>query len=472
MTAVSDPSPSSLDPVPTSSEKDTWPFEDPERARAHARETDRPMFVYWSAKWCPPCAELQVSVLRRAPFRSRWTRFVPLAVDGDAPGAQAYGERIDANVYPTMMLLDNAERIWIRMPCGLQESTFCSVIDAALRQRTPIGDLAHALSNRRSLSDDKVIQLVFHYWPLEQRVFPDERRLAFMETLDEAASAFPGRLLTDTISGSGLSARALAWHLVERASRSGTLTSPALRAQLTERFVELLRSDEATYSTLYYVLVGLTPVLRFLRDGEPNGLEPLIDSLSSVLERFVDDELLSWTERLIAQSALINLRTPADFREVSKALQERTRRLTAMANADTASVIERQSVMNMAGHLLKQVGLLEDSITLFRAEIDRSPWPTYFMPHVAETYLELGERDEAIRWWRRAYEDTVGPTTRFELGVRYVAALVQHAALERSTIEGTVTRLLGGPVDGADLGRGRLRRSLGTLNRTLSAWTP
>src|SRR6202000_1798667 len=96
-------------------------------------------------------------------------------------------------------------------------------------------------------------------------------------------------------------------------------------------------------------------------------------------------------------------------------LMQRTRALVAQADAATAGEVERQSVMNMAGHLLRQSGLRRESIGLFCREIARSPWPTYFMPYVAEMHMEEGESDEAFRWWRRAYEETPGKTTRFEL---------------------------------------------------------
>jgi hypothetical protein len=189
-----------------------------------------------------------------------------------------------------------------------------------------------------------------------------------------------------------------------------------------------------------------------------------------MLSRLVDDGSLSWTERLIAQSASVALQSMPEAPGGPAPLLERTRVMVASADAATVSATERQSVMNMAGHLLRQGGLREESIRLFRAEIDRSPWPTYFMPYVAEMYMEQNDRDEAFRWWQRSYDETPGKTTRFELGVRNIAALVRHAPEERSGIERMIARLFSDHGDDADMARGRVRKSLGLLARTLKGW--
>jgi hypothetical protein len=215
--------------------------------------------------------------------------------------------------------------------------------------------------------------------------------------------------------------------------------------------------------------VGIEPVLALLCGNDETLRDALRAPLCMALERFVEDVSLTWTERLIAQSAFLSLQSNLEP-QGDESLRNKTRTLVAAADAATHSQIERQSVMNMAGHLLKQSGFREESITLFRGEIDKSPWPTYFMPYVAEMYMEEGESDEAFRWWRRSYEETPGKTTRFELGVRYIEALVRHAPDKRALIESMVTRLLAERGEDGDMTRARMRGSLGLLARTLAHW--
>jgi Thioredoxin-like len=437
------------------------PLDDLDAALARSRRKHQPIFLYWGTKWCPPCAEMQMTVLQRRSFLSRNAGMIAVAVDGDAPGAQACGERIDSEVYPTMLVLGEDEREWIRMPCGLRDETFCAVLDAALRRRTPMAQLAETLQHQSlGLHDDDLTLLASHYWPQDRRVRPAAERLGFLERLDAAAA----KRRAETAQ------RALVWRLVEHASRPGEATAPALRDRLHERFVELLDSREATFSMLYYLLVGLEPVVSLLCDNDDTRRRDLIETLTRVLERLVDDETLTWTERLIAQSARIGIAAKPNEPESPLSLRERTQTLVAKAEAATASETERQSVMNMAGHLLRQAGLHSEAVRVFRTAVDRSPWPTYFMPYLAEMYMEQDEREEALRWWQRSYEETTGRATRFELGVRYVVALVRHAPKDRATIEGMVTRLFADRGDDADMARGRMRKSLGLLSRTLGSW--
>jgi hypothetical protein len=437
---------------------DPWSFDDLDSALARSWEIDAPIFLYWGTKWCPPCAEMQVTVLQRPAFQARCANMVALAVDGDALGAQACGERLDTDVYPTVLVLDSDAREWIRMPGGLTEDLFCASIDAALRRRTPMALLADGLEG--GAHEDDLALLAFHCWPQDRRIHPGTRRLAFLERLDAAVTA----------AGPEPAARVLTWQLVERTSRPSDDTAPAVRHRLHDRFLDLLHSRQASYSALYYLLVNLEPVVAFLCENDGARRRELTETIARVLDRLVDDGTLSWTERLIAQSASVTLRSGPETPGGPPSLLERTRAMVAKADAATACVTERQSVMNMAGHLLRQGGLRDESIRLFRAEIDRSPWPTYFMPYVAEMYMEQDDREEAFRWWRRSYEETPGKTTRFELGVRYIAALVRHAPEERAVIERMAVRLFSDRGDDADMARGRVRKSLGLLARTLGNW--
>jgi hypothetical protein len=424
-----------------------------------SRATSHPIFLYWGTKWCPPCAEMQVTVLRRAQFRARCAQMIALAIDGDALGAQACGERVEVAVYPSMLILGGDEREWIRLPCGLKEGALCSVIDAALRKRTPMSLLVDSLYRGVELDEDDLTLLAFHYWPQDRRLRPGPERLSLMERLD---AVVPRNL-------SALASRVLVWQIIERSGRSHA-NEAALRDRLYDQLSALLDSREATFSALYYLLVAVEPVIEFLCENDgPRRLE-LSKAFRSVVKGLVEDPTLSWTERLIAHSARLTLECDALSPDPSPLLMQWTRALVAQADAATAGEVERQSVMNMAGHLLRQSGLRQESIHSFCREIDRSPWPTYFMPYVAEMQMEEGEIDEAFKWWRRAYEETLGKTTRFELGVRYVEALVRHAPGNRALIESTVTRLFADRGDDVDATRARARRSLGLLARTLAQW--
>ena len=59
---------------------------DIEAAFAIARAETKPVFLYWGAKWCPPCNQVQATLFNRQDFIERSRAFVPVYVDGDSPG--------------------------------------------------------------------------------------------------------------------------------------------------------------------------------------------------------------------------------------------------------------------------------------------------------------------------------------------------------------------------------------------------
>src|ERR1700692_4965629 len=61
-----------------------------EQAIAAAQQRNRPLLVYWGAVWCPYCQALKKTVFTRADFIEKSNLFIPVYLDGDLPGAQAW----------------------------------------------------------------------------------------------------------------------------------------------------------------------------------------------------------------------------------------------------------------------------------------------------------------------------------------------------------------------------------------------
>ena len=77
---------------------------DVDAAFARAVAERKPLFVYWGAKWCPPCNQVKATLFNRVDFIERSRAFVPVYIDGDSPGAQKLGARFKVRGYPTLLL--------------------------------------------------------------------------------------------------------------------------------------------------------------------------------------------------------------------------------------------------------------------------------------------------------------------------------------------------------------------------------
>src|SRR5262245_20881607 len=70
-----------------------WYPGDVDAAFAAAKADDKPLYLYWGAEWCPPCAQIKSTIFNRREFQERSKLFIPVYLDGDTPGAQKQGQR-------------------------------------------------------------------------------------------------------------------------------------------------------------------------------------------------------------------------------------------------------------------------------------------------------------------------------------------------------------------------------------------
>jgi protein disulfide-isomerase len=151
----------------------------------------------------------------------------------------------------------------------------------------------------------------------------------------------------------------------------------------------------------------------------------LVQAWTDMLERALADAALSPTERLIAGHALLQM---AELTAPAQQLRPRLALLVSETLTAARTPADRQTVVNMAGHLLRAAGYEGLAYAVFEAEAARALHGSYFMPYLAEMAQARGDADAARGWWRRAFETAIGDVTRFQLGVRYVRGLASLGA--------------------------------------------
>src|SRR4026207_1517879 len=93
------PTPASIARVNTKTTADV------DSAFASAIADKKPVFLFWTATWCPPCNHVKSTIFARDEFVAKSRAFVPVYIDGDTPSGQALGKRFNVSGYPTMVLL-------------------------------------------------------------------------------------------------------------------------------------------------------------------------------------------------------------------------------------------------------------------------------------------------------------------------------------------------------------------------------
>lgn len=116
-------------------------MEDPEAATALARESGRPLLVFFTADWCPPCRTLKRGALADERVIERVERdFVPLKIDlteADAPHASV-AERHGVRSIPTVLVVGAGGRAAHRVEGAVGPENFLAFLERA----APVADRA------------------------------------------------------------------------------------------------------------------------------------------------------------------------------------------------------------------------------------------------------------------------------------------------------------------------------------------
>jgi hypothetical protein len=202
---------------------------------------------------------------------------------------------------------------------------------------------------------------------------------------------------------------------------------------------------------------------------------PLVASFDAALARLQNDATLSRGDRvsaLIERVNLARLGQPKDSiaPKLPESLVGEVRDTAARMDREISDGFERQAVITAVAHMQGQAGLWGDSDALLKANLARSHSPYYLMSQLASNARKLGRKDEALGWYQRAYETSVGPATRLQWGASYVGALVDLAPADASRIERAASQVFADAAKDRGAFHDRSGRSLERVGKKLTAW--
>ena len=133
----------SIEPEPQhqKSAKIDWYGGEIEAAFEYARTTGKPLFLYWGAQWCPPCHYLKNKIFSRPEFVAQMDNFVPIYLDGDTERAQALGEELDVQGYPTVIIFNASGDEVMRMSSSVPVDQYALVLDNAVSGMRPVQEV-------------------------------------------------------------------------------------------------------------------------------------------------------------------------------------------------------------------------------------------------------------------------------------------------------------------------------------------
>ncbi len=439
-----------------------------ESAFAAARAQNKPVFLYWGAKWCPPCHELKATVFARPDFIEKLKLFIPVYLDGDDPGAQKWGDKFGVSGYPTVLVLRADRSELARISGGMDLSQYAEVLDLVLGDVRPVNAILAALKSgdARPLSRDDCRRLAYYGWDLTDEV--DTRFSTLAEILSRAAARCPAAADSDKarliIAAAGMAADGEADALA-----SGKLPGHRLVELIGE--VEQIVKDTALADDNADALGDLdASFFQAAIKVTPTHVAIWSQRFGAVMDAAATDGRFSAADHLyFLYSKLVATKALDPQHKLPMDLSAQARQRIDAALAGKLDEHTRASVVNAALNILDLTGDDDRAYAITREQMAQSKSPYYYMLDLASLDEKHGHIDSAVNWLAQAYAQSQGTATRFQWGADYLMGLIRMKPADDAAIRTAGLSVLG-ELDGPDRIYQRTRARLQRLDLALSKW--
>jgi thioredoxin-related protein len=445
-----------------------WFPGDVDAAFAAAKSADKPIFLYWGAEWCPPCAQIKSTIFNTREFQERSRLFVPVYLDGDTPSAQRHGERFGVMGYPTMILFRSDGTEITRLPGGVDVARYATILDAALADGRPVSEILQAALGNGAVAPNDWQLLAYYSWGTDHgRILPPEQRTTSFRRLSEACPAERqpecARFHFEYLGAAA-----------DEASAGKAPLDAAARKAEAARLIRLLESTDVVEANVDSLLYGATDVVGLLSDAGSPERERLLAAWRAALDTLArggEGLALSGPEQLnLVRARLLLQRLEAPDAQLPESLLTTAREAVARVDAATTEPYARHAAIYAAAGLYWEAGLGEDANRMLTAELEKSKSPYYFMLDLARLAKQAGRKDEAVAWLERAYAGAQGPATRFQWGYNYLVGLLEMTPDDTSRIERVGLEVLDELGESPDAFYQRTQARLEQLGAKLLEW--
>lgn len=410
-----------------------WQYGQVDRAFATARSENRPLFLFWSAEWCPDCAQIKATIFSRRELIDRTRAFLPIYLDGDTDQAQRLGERFGAFVYPTTIIFAPDGTEITRLANAIDIQQYGRALDTAHSMMTPVRELLRRLlsDTDKGLGPDECRLLAYYNWDQDKQL-----TLSNMDPVrlfSTMAQACPETMPVER-------SRLYAEHL--RAMLKTGVIPDADQEQTAQRLQTMLADPDMRLANLDLIINRPGETLAGLSPANWSGRQDLEAAWQLALDALEATPGLSVTERTCITRGRVRIVRAYDSRAVLPPELLEQALIQARWVDENTQGYERQSAINAVANTLIEAGQYDQAIAILSRELEKTTAPFYFMNKLSIASRKAGQTRQALAWLERAHAEASGPATRFQWGVNLLIGLVNLAPDEADAIEQTAVSLI------------------------------
>ena len=431
-----------------------------DQAFATARELNKPVFLYWGAKWCPPCNQLKATLFRKPAFVSQTRLFIPVYLDGDTDQAQAQGEKFNVLGYPTIIIFNPQGKEITRIPGGMDLQRYTDVLDLALNDIQPVKQLVDKIIDQDYQPNDKELRLLAYYsWQQDAGQATSGRdklmlyrRLSKLtpENMPEENSHFNAEYLLELIK--------VEEPLGIEASLDGM-----------QRLARILDNPVNTRSNLEFVVYEGKDVISKLTEDSAPARKHMADKWEASLNRLADMEKTTAEEKLMLHRGTVEVFKLKE-QPIPASLKHQIRydvnhALTAVDNDYQWIALTYESYSLL--HASEQDKEAEELLT---KALERDSNSHYWMLILAGMAKDEERKMDAVNLYRQAYEASQGLATRLQWSSYYMDSLTTLQPQDSKRISQLTDELIKTLQQQTAPFHGRNIKVLKRINKSLAEW--
>lgn len=428
-----------------------------EEAMKEAKNKNKPMFLYWGAVWCPPCNQIKKTIFTKPLFHKETKNYVSVYLDGDNPNAQKWGEHFGTVGYPTMMILNSSGEEISRMPFGLNVKEYVALMQKTRENQLTIPEIFELVKqDKAALSHYE--RLAGYSWgqdvTMKKTLLSNKNKANTFFTIYKNAVNNPSYIKAQFF---------LRYHLAKLEADE----KYSANEDDTKMFVRILNDDNAIMAnvgTLTYYPGEYKKLF-----SKRLGLKKFKMLYLAAMNKIMNNESLDNNDRFTAVYPEIYLNTKN--KKTPKAIQAKVKKWAEKVDKESLDKFSRQSNITTAIWIMKTANLIEEAKSIALKELDKSISPFYIMRYLASIELDLGNKEEAMKWSKKAWQTSKGNATRFEWGTSYLLNLIKHTPKSEKEITNTTEVVFNELMSGsADAFEGRNKKRLGRLKKSFKEW--